>query len=73
MIRKIDHGHRFGHMLQCLLVNRGTRNVVESQGSVHVIDVVQKMKEIQIVLFGDAFAMVPKPPLNPLQLLLFLF
>lgn len=37
---------RFGNVLQRSLVDGSSRNVVERQGRVYVVDVVQEMKEI---------------------------
>lgn len=43
------------------LVSSLTSNVIESQGSVNVVDVVQKMEEIQIIFFWDSLAVVSEP------------
>jgi hypothetical protein len=35
--------------------------VVEGQGSVHIIDVVQKVEKLQVVIFANAFYTLLEP------------
>lgn len=50
-----------------------TSNVIKCERSVDVVDVVQKVEEIQIIFFGDALAVIPEPLLDALNLLHLLF
>lgn len=54
VIAQIDVRHRFGHVLQRCLIDRGARNVIEHQCGVHVVNVAQKPEKVQIILPGDA-------------------
>lgn len=69
MIGQIDVRHRFRHMLQRGLINRGARNVIERQRRIHIVDVVQKMEEVQILLVRNATAALLEVLLHALQLL----
>lgn len=69
MVRQIHMRHSLRHMLQRGLVNRSSGNMIESQRSVHIVDVVQKVKEIQVLLVRNAFAVLAKMFLHTLQLL----
>lgn len=48
-------------MLERELVNGSTGDVIKCEGSVDVLDVVEEMEKVQIVLFGDANAVISEP------------
>lgn len=43
------------------LINWSSSYVVKGQCSVHVIDVVEKVEELQVVIFADTFIAVLEP------------
>lgn len=69
MVAELDMGHGLGDMLQGRLIDRRARDVIERQCGVDVIDVVQKMEEIQILLQRNASSMVAEPLLHAFHFL----
>lgn len=51
-------------MLERELVNGSTGDVIKCEGSVDVLDVVEEMEKVQIVLFGDANAVISEPKMK---------
>lgn len=64
VVAQVDVRHCFSHVLQGGLVDGSAGDVVESQGRVDVVDVVQKVEEIQVVLLGNSLAVIPKTATN---------
>lgn len=58
---QVDVRHGARHVAQRGLVDGRARDVVERQRRVHVVDVVQQVEELQVVVLGDAHAVVAEP------------
>jgi len=61
VIREIHEGDCLRNMLERELVNAGASNVVELQGDIDVIDVVEKVEEVQVIFLCDSSAVISEP------------
>lgn len=54
MIAQVHMSYSFSNMLQCLLIDGGSGNMIESKRDIYIIDIIQKMVKAQVIVSGDA-------------------